>query len=75
MGGAGTRAGLGAEPLIKHLMSAGVEGNCFVVPAGEMLLRMPEHLIITLEGVFEDEVSSLPLKHTMLHLSFGMLPG
>ena len=59
MSSAGTRTASGAGVPIKQLMYAGVEGDCLVVPAGETLLRMPEHLIITLEGVFEDEVSSI----------------
>ena len=33
--------------------------------AGDTVLRIPEHLIITLKGVFEDEVSKQKCMHHM----------
>ena len=35
--------------------------------AGDTVLRIPEHLIITLKGVFEDEVSKQKCMHHMFN--------
>ena len=38
--------------------------------AGDTVLRIPEHLIITLKGVFEDEVSKQKCMHHMRTLDY-----
>ena len=38
--------------------------------AGDTVLRIPEHLIITLKGVFEDEVSKQKCMHHMFNVSY-----